>query len=155
MKTQVIVTAKQVQSYLDRGYERSERSPRLVMGEQAWMMLTKAERGELMVVEIDAEEHARLVDTNPKKYRLYPRGMQTYWTHVGVNRVRVLEELPDAAGVRIANEERDSPPEEWGKHDLFDTPQECIAAKREFIEQVIHRLRTAAGEWEKLLRRYE
>lgn len=152
-KHYVIVQEFQARPYLASGYARSEQAARDRLG-LAWLELPDADRRDLIVLEIDAEKHALLNDTHPKKYRMYFGPDLTCFESVSVKSVRVLEEWPDN-GVLIAREDQDCPPEQCGEHDLFDTPGQCIADKREFLLQMISRYRRAADTLETFLKHTE
>lgn len=151
-KTYVVTSYLQVQPYLANGYARSGRSAKEQLGAH-WDLLPASEQELLTVLEIDTEKHRALNDTHPKKYRMYFGETVTCFANVCVASVRVLEDGDD--GVVIAREDRDSPPEECGEHDLFDTPRECIADKRQFILEMIARMRRSADALDTFLKHTE
>lgn len=151
-KQYVIVPQSAEQSYLDRGYARSTESAEVLLGAANWGLLSAKER-EVVVVEIDAEQHAQLNDTHPKKFRMYFGREVTWFDSVAVVGVRVLES--GEYDVLIAREDIDSGPEWCGKHDVFDTARECIADKRDFLLAKIAHMRNAADALEQFLKRTE
>lgn len=150
-KHYVIVPEAAVQPYLIRGYARSARSAMEHLG-NVWDGSLGGEN--LVVLEIDPEQHRLLTDTHPKKYRMYMGNMVTAFDAISVVSVRVLEMLPDE-GALVAREDRDTPPESCGTHDLFDTARACIDDKRDFLLEMIVRLRNSADALETFLRRTE
>jgi hypothetical protein len=147
-KQYVIVKPQQVRSYVAQGYQLSEVTAKERLG-PLWNELPPNERG-LVVLEVDNDIHARLNDSHPKKYRMYMGGCVYMFDTVEVASVRVLEET-SGEGAYIAREDIDSAPEECGKHDLFETAGECIADKREYLQQKIAQYRNAANKLETFL----
>lgn len=155
----VCVHKDAVQHYLDRGYQVEAQSALDYMRSTPVCATVNPEVlkqtfANHCMMTIGADEHKRVTDTHPKKYRMYTGGEVSFWESVSVASVRVLEETPDG-GAFVAREDRDARPELVGAHDLFDTPGACIADKREFLQQKIAHVREALGRVETFLKHTE
>lgn len=150
----VIVPETDVESYIARGYRRSE-TPAEAFKQLHWPVLSLAELQGLVVLEIEPEEHARLNDLHPKKFRIYFGGEITGFDGAELAKVRVLTEDDEDLGTLIAREDRDSAPERVGSHILFDTAREAVEESREFIRLTIDRMRRGADKLEAFLKKME
>lgn len=150
----VTVPEKDVESYIARGYRRSE-TPAEAFRQLPWPVLSLAEQQGLVVLEIEPEEHARLNDTHQKRFRLYFGGDIIGFDGAEVVKVRVLESDDGSHGAMIAREDRDAIPEIVGGHILYETARECVEANREFIQLTIERMRRGADKLEAFLKKME
>jgi hypothetical protein len=153
-KVQVVVSPNEVESYLARGYVRSDIGAELLLGANVWGLLSHEEREGLVVVEVDAKQHLQLNDTHLRMCRMYVDDYVTVPGKVCVASVRVLETLPENGAI-VAREDKDAVPEECGRHELFETVRACLDENREFMLLKIRQLRQAADRMETLLKHTE
>lgn len=150
MNERVIVSAAELQSYLDRGYARSEVGVEVCLGNIVWNALSHEEREGLVVVEIGKEAHAKL-NSPPRWHAL----RYTHDTMITGVRLTELDELESTgADVLCADARVDGGPEVWAAEALHETSVAAVKAAEPSIRSAIRMHQLAIGELERFLSRH-
>jgi len=147
----VVVDESHVQTYLAKGYARSDESLVDHLGEQAWMQLQKEERVKLVLMEIDKAEHEQK-QRLPQKFMVETD--HGFFVHTArATRFDVLE--TDVFDSVIADANRDTGVRRASNDGLFETARQAANASRGRILDQIELHRAAADRLEDFLRKHE
>ncbi len=142
----VVVTERDVESYIARGYALSAVSPAAHVGD-AWRLLPEEEQDKLRLVEIDAVAHARLQQPE----RAFAVQLMHDYLPMSAH-VRTFDVLErEQRWSHVANVTKDYP-ERMETERLRPTAREALQHSKGFVEAAIRRLREHADALETWLR---
>ena len=139
-KHHVIVPESAIWPYLANGYQRSELTPQSLLT-TGWAALAETERHDLVVLEIEKEQHEAL--NRPDRRYAVSFTCNTYVTNIEPRIYEVLEE--DGELCVVANAELDVLPGALRKSELHLTAQDAArAAAAEVRSQIgLHKVAIA------------
>lgn len=146
-RVQVVVSPNEVESYIARGYARSDIGAELLLGANVWGLLSHEEREGLVVVEADKEKHTGL-NSHRRQHGVLLLTEQLVVSALA-RELHVLE--VDGAHTLCANALEDKGPEVWRSGELFDSPTEAVEASAQVINDAIEQHEAAALRLRKFL----
>ncbi len=145
-KHHVIVPESAIWPYLANGYQRSELTPQSLLA-AGWAALAESERNDLVVLEIDQDQHEAL--NRPDRRYAVSFTCNKYITNIEPRTYEILEE--DGALCVVANAELDVLPGAIEKSELHPTALDAARAAAAEVRSQIELHKVAIANLEAFL----